>query len=423
MRACFWEAAEADQRGSMGAHYVLQAARAAGLQVDLVTPEDDVGGYDLELVSVHHCSDMPIVRDVPRRGRIRIAGGHVMANNPRPIIPFADVVCIGEGETWITQAVARLREDFRPAALSELPGAVVTESWVKGSQLPPPAVEPSCPKNPPYLNRSGEGHSATWYLELARGCPFSCHYCELGWSVPKYRPQDTEWILEQIDSIDTSQSNRISLYAPDEASHKGYGRILQRIHDRGMVTAFGSMRLDRIVKLDLPLKANMLIRVGLDGLSEETRFKVNKPIKDADVVNYFRFMVERGHRNFKMFMVFAYPWERPSDFDCWARMMGHVLSLPTDANCHLRVKFTPFIPQPSTPLKDAEPNYSEAMVQRINDWFANHAKPYKNPGWYVKSDGILSRRSHARQVELTRGDETLLTQDSGRFRGLEPAHI
>jgi radical SAM superfamily enzyme YgiQ (UPF0313 family) len=411
VRLCLIEATTPENRGSMGAQYILSSLRAAGYRPEVTTLEThaSAGPFDIELVSVHHCTDFPRLAALPRRGKVRIVGGHPSTNNIRPAIPFADVLCIGEGEEWVVRAVDRLAAGGQPRDLADLPGTIVRSQWEYGAPIPATNTVEPLPKHPPYLNRAGEGHAPNWYLEMARGCPFACHYCELGWAW-KYRPQDTDYLLAAIDRIDTRRSKRISLFAPDEASHPGYAACLERIHARGLITSFGSMRLDAIVRQNLPLRPNMLVRVGLDGLTEETRFRVKKPIRDRDVVEYFRYMSERGHANFKVFVVCCYPWEKPHDVDAFAQVFEQVRRIPRKASAHVRMKFTPFIPQPSTPLGDQPPSYDPEIIGRILQWLAQVKAPRSLPGWYFANDGIMSARSHALQCQLTLGDERLLIE-------------
>lgn len=413
LKVCIIEPGDECDRGSMGCQYVASACRDAGYHVDYVTPQQhkDGGPWDVELVSVHHCTEFPLLKTLPRRARIRIAGGHPSGSNIRPIIPFADVVCVGEGEEWVVRALDIVSRGGCSRNIGDLPGTIVSEKWENGQPIPGLNTVSPLPKHRPYLNRAGEGHAQNWYIEMARGCPFACHYCELGWAW-KYRPQDTDFLLESIDVIDKKQSKRVSLFAPDEASHPGYAECLQRIHDRGLITSFGSMRLDVIVKQNLPIKPNMTIRVGLDGLTETTRLRVKKPIRDRDVFDYFRFMVDRGHVSFKIFMVFGYPWEVAEDFDQWANLMQMIARIPIKKSCHCRIKFTPLIPSPSTPLADAKAVYSAEMVERITDWFAINHDTGNRPGWCFASDGIMSARSHSLQCMLTHGDETTLVGDT-----------
>jgi radical SAM superfamily enzyme YgiQ (UPF0313 family) len=409
LRICMTEPVEPESRGSMGCHYVMETAKAAGYDIEYVDWDSPTArcDYDVELISVHHCTDFPRLAQMPRRGKIRLAGGHPSTNNWRPAIKYADAHCIGDGEPWIVPALDILSSGGCVDDLKKLPGTIITSQWDKGEIIPQANAVSEVPKHPPYLNFGGEGHARVWYIELSRGCPFKCHYCELGWSRMRAKHQDTDWIVDQIKRIDKKKSNKISLFAPDEASHPGYGKILQAIHDSKLVTSFGSMRIDQILKANLPIKANMLVRVGLDGLTEETRIRVKKVIRTPSVIDYFRFMSENGHSNFKIFMVFGYPWETLKDFDEFEYMMEAVRSIPRRVAAHVRVKFTPFIPQPSTPLKDSPLNYDHEMVKRINGWF-DRMKRTSRSKWFIHSDGIMSEKSHKLQWMLTHGDEDLM---------------
>lgn len=402
-RIVMHECCDDESRGSIGCNYVMESMRAAGWHVEYGAD----GPCDIELLSVHHCSDYPTAAAMPKKGKLRIIGGHAMAVNPRPLIPFADVVCIGEAETWILMALRILAEDFSSDALSGLRGTIVSSGWTEGNRTPTPNLEYPIPKNAPYLNRKAKGHAATWYLEMARGCPFSCHYCELGHTT-RYRIQDTDWLLDQIDAIDRGVSNRISLFAPDEASHPGYGQVLERIHKRGLVTSFGSMRMEQIVRRKLPLKANMLVRVGMDGLTEQTRFRVARKQTDDYFVEYFTYMSERGHTNFKIFMIVGYPWETMSDLDEWIALMSRIGRIERRTNAHVRIKVTPLIPQPTTPLADANAHYDYDLIARL-ERFVDTWRPKRTPGWFFEQDGcVMSFRNWKRQCDLTRGDENIL---------------
>lgn len=402
MRIVMREACSEKDKGSMGAQYVRWAAEGAGFAVE----QDGSGPCDIELVSVHSVRDYDRVSRMPKVG-LRIIGGHPCAVNPRPLIPFADVICVGEGESWIISALTALSKDLRPEACAGLPGTIISASWENGSPIPKPNQERPIPPHPAYLNRSGDGHARVWYLEMARGCPYSCHYCELG-NTLSYRTQHTQHLLEQVDAIDVSQSNRVSLFAPDEASHPGYGEVLQRIHDRGLITGFGSMRIEQVLRKNLPLKANMLIRVGMDGLTEETRFRVGRKQDDAYFVDYFRTMSERGHANFKLFMIVGYPWETAKDADTWFALMSRIGRIERRANAHLRIKITPLIPQPGTPLADVSPRYDHPMISRIENW-VKAWRPRNTPGWFFAQDGtVMNELAWRKECLYAAGDESTL---------------
>lgn len=403
MKICMVEACEESDKGSIGAFYIRHHAERVGYQVDVLSNTSTK--YDVELISVHHCTDFVRLAKMPKRAKIRIVGGHPMQNNPRPVIPYADIVCIGEGETWISKALP-LIEKYGIDGVLNMPGTIVSKNHCLGDAIPKTLHENPLPENPPYLNRPGT-RSAAWYVEIARGCPFSCSFCELGHS-SKFRKYDSEYLKSVLDQCDLSKTRKINFYAPDEASHPGYRELYEYLKGRGFLAGFSSMRVESILKNMPPIRANQLIRVGIDGMSEDIRKKVGKPISDHMIIEYFKKLLENGHVQFKMFFIFSYPFETDADFECFEKLMSRIFMLDLKKNVSLRLKWTPFIPQPCTPMKDAKPAYSFDMYQKIELWHAKFKRPRNNPGWYIDSDGIMSWKSHTLQCQLTAGDETAL---------------
>ncbi len=420
MKITMYEPCKPTDTGSIGSWYIIEHARRAGYQVMRVTRPRKC---DVELVSLHHCLDFPRLAAMPRYGTVRIVGGHPMQNNPRPVIPFADAVCVGEGESWIGPALRLLEQNnLDVRALAQLPGTIISSRWHIGDKVPPANVEKPLPDNPPYLNRESESRKKAWYIEIARGCPYRCAFCELGNSMP-FRFYPKEHLVEVLNQADTSITRKINFYAPDEASHPNYHELFAHLRSRGYAATFSSMRIDSILRIGPPdVGANHLIRVGIDGLTEETRMRVNKQITNQMIHDYFRLMIERGHIYFKMFYIFGYPWEKLSDFDEFEELMSDLrYGIKPPKNIMIRIKWTPFIPQPSTPLADARPNYDPQMVERIVLWHMRHDRPRSDaePGWWFSMDGTpMTANSHKLQCDLTSGDETILMR---RF-GFTPLH-
>lgn len=403
MRICLIEAADPGQRGSIGTFYIAEAIRKAGYQIDILDGDKKRFGYDVELISIHHPSDYTRLKKLPKRGKVRIIGGHVTYNNPRPIIPLADYVCLGDGEEWIVQALQQIEKHHR----IDLPGTIETENWKIGDKIPQRTFVKSL-HNPAYLNRA-HTLSAAWYLEIARGCPFHCSYCELGHSMP-YRYADKDRIMKLMGTADRMQSKKIVWFAPDEASYPFYIELLSKAKSLGMKQLFGSYRIDRLLKDDfLDIDKPQLIRVGVDGMTESTRHKVKKPITNMMIIAFFNKLLASGHTQFKLFQMFAYPWEALSDFDEWEDVMERVFKIPHNETIILRIKWTPFIPQPITPLGKDEPQYHQKMAEKIRAW---HQRIKNKNGWVVSCDGLMSKRTHLQHCTLVNGDELSLLHNT-----------
>lgn len=377
---------------SIGAFFVKSGLERAGHQVTIVDLPQT--GFDVEMFSVHHVTDFRAVVTMPQQSPIRICGGHALYTNPRPLIPFSDYVFLGEWDTGFQHA------EIIPKAA---PGIIAKDAWQKGSPLPPYRIETPLPQLLPYLNHDETG-SAAWYIEIARGCPFACHYCELGHSV-NYRRYAKSSILAAIDACDFSKTRKINFFAPDEASHPDYAELLDYVLSKGAFpSGFASMRMDTVQRLST-LRRNTLIRCGVDGLTESTRQRVGKQITNNMLFDHFERLTQAGHTNFKLFMIFGYEWEVLSDFDEFEKTMRRIFALPLKKNVSLRIKWTPFIPQPSTPLARSIPRYDRAMIAKIERFHTLFARPKRTPGFFVENDGLMAEHTHKHQCELNVADE------------------
>ncbi len=391
-----------EHRGSIGAFYLAQRLREKGHLVDCLPQTES--GYDCELISAHHVTEFAKIVSMPKKSKIRIIGGHAMYCNPRPLIPFSDFVYVGEADGADTDI------DF----LMDTENSINCKLWRNGDNIPPPYVVKKLGEVPPCLNHEGTQRRA-WYIEVARGCPFKCSYCELGNSVP-YRQRGIDHIKKAIDQCDAGITRKVNLFAPDEASYKWREEAMDYISEKGFFPAgFSSMRVDTMKHNVKKLRANTLIRVGIDGLTEETRFRVGKRITDNDIIQHFARLIESGHVRFKMFMIFGYTWEKIEDFSKWEDVMFKIKRLPLKKNVSLRIKWTPFIPQPSTPLSGFQNTiYNAKMVDKIMRWHLLNRKPGRNNevGFYIENDGIMSAKSHRLQCDLTYADETYFSSGS-----------
>lgn len=410
------EAAQTIDSGSAGASWIRHHVEQSGFPVDIIHHNSNRFGYDVELISVHHQRDYERLIAMPKRGKLRIIGGHVTYTNPRPLIPLADVVCLGDGETWIYDAVKRMTERGAVIdALRGMPGTICSDEWEVGRKLPGINIE-VCPNNPAHLAK--DGTFPHWNVEIARGCPYRCAFCEIGNTVI-FRYRKLSEIVTCLESIEHSKSSWVRLICPEEGSHPQYEQILGAVKENGLVMKSGGYRVEQILRRKgLPVAHNQSVRIGVDGLTEETRKRVNKPILDKQIIDVFKLLIEQGHVKFKMYQMFGYSWETAGDFKRWERFMNYIFAIPLKKTCILEITWTPFMPQPGTPLFNEPGTYSETMAKLITAWHSKIAKPKTLPGWYVNSTRMIGKKSHESILRMTHGDETTLL---GRARYINPA--
>jgi B12-binding domain/radical SAM domain protein len=119
-------------------------------------PADDVTCYSLNSINA------PLFRDeVASADCLTVAGGPHATASPQEVAEYADYVIVGEGEFTLP----RLLEDLRAGGTGRIPGVMT------GDYYQPAAGSVRLDAYPAFSEIKG-------YVEITRGCPFSCGYCQ-----------------------------------------------------------------------------------------------------------------------------------------------------------------------------------------------------------------------------------------------------
>jgi B12-binding domain/radical SAM domain protein len=119
-------------------------------------PEDDVTCYSLNSINESQYRD-----EISSSDCITVVGGPHASACPREVAQYADYVIIGEGEFTLPRLLTNLTRGNK----EKIPGVATDEYY-----LPPD----SCV----YLNAFPAFSHTRGFVEITRGCPFSCGYCQ-----------------------------------------------------------------------------------------------------------------------------------------------------------------------------------------------------------------------------------------------------
>jgi len=392
MKIIITEPTDKSNTKSIGCFFIENTVRKAGYNIQYVDFADLKNHTaDVWLFSVHHVRDIFYLAKMPKLKGIKIGGGHVM-NNPYPFLHFFDIICVGEGEEWILKM------------LQSLDNPLAVEGTLTMKNIDKPIVKQyinDISINEKYLNVShSQGHSDAWYIETARGCKSKCAYCELGWTTP-FRENNLGKVYNDIDCIGNSNNKKVNIFAPDDYSVGNYEKILDYILEKKLQTNFGSMRIDRF-KGDDKQKKNFLFRLGVDGLSERIRKIINKENSNESITSLFKSLIENDFVMFKMFNIFSYSFETERDFFEFENVIEIIKTIAKKQGktIFLRLKFTPLIPNPLTPLQYFTPDYNIAMRKKIDTFFIN--QKYQRSNVVIINDGILEPYSYYSQTFIAR---------------------
>jgi radical SAM superfamily enzyme YgiQ (UPF0313 family) len=358
----------------------------------------------------------PYRKDREGRGPLVLVGGVGVWANPWPIMPFVDLVLLGEGENqWPVIVKAFGEKDFLDlgyaASLNRLtrivPGALAPGLWPAEGKtgedkpgedkpgfgaagypvpLPGKGVRPSIlkwpfdgdllPPSTPILTPETE-FPLTTLVEISRGCPWGCRFCLAGHLYRPHRTWSFDSVIKAAHSL-VDSGGRVGLVSPAVADHPELERILGALIERKTSVGVSSMRLSSLSEK----LAGYLSQAGLNALavapeagSQRLRDSINKNLTEPEILASARLLAGHGLKRLKLYFMIGLPGEGEEDLRDLARLAALVKKEtrigrggPT-----ISVSLSNFTPKPQTPFEDCPLLGEREMRERgrkISDWLA-----------------------------------------------------
>jgi len=315
-----------------------------------------------------------------------IAGGQCMCN-PEPLAPFIDLIVNGEGEQVLDEIVETLlllKDHSREQcllALTGISGCYVPRYYAKevsaDGQLPatrrlrddvparisrryvadlsaiPPPVDPV----QSYLDLPSDKAS----LEVMRGCPQGCRFCQAGYITRPARVRPVRQLAAAAAELQRNTgSDEISLLSLSTLDYPDIHRLVSAVRtalpaDVGV--ALPSLRADamsaelaQLVRRPRETSLTVAIEAG----DEQRRTAINKRVTDSDIRDTFKYLLAAGWHKFKLYFMCGFAGEPLEAMDAIAATIADVLSLAREGGYRrpqLRVTLSVLVPKAHTPLQ------------------------------------------------------------------------
>lgn len=356
----------------------------------------------VEILSKDRKEDSPII----------ICGGPSITN-PLPYSPFTDLFLIGEGE----DAVVEILSEYKSLKEKKTTRDEIIEklSAIEG------VYSPKYSKNivrrrvyQSFIDNEGINNHIIpnidvvqnkLVVEIMRGCPNKCRFCQAGVIYKPYREKSIDTIVKSIDlglsKLGTDEVTLSSLSSGD------YSRIIElaqlfneKYKNKFISFSFPSLRVESFKKELLPL----LSRVRKSGLtfaiesgSIDGRYSINKPIELEKILDIINYAISNGWKIIKLYFMIGLP-NIPKEADEIIKFVDNILQKFRRIEINLNVAV--FVPKPHTPFQYIR----QISIDEADEIFGKLEQHYKRTRVKIKKHS-----PHMSFVEgvISRGDENV----------------
>ena len=364
-----------------------------------------------------------------------VVGGDALADSPEPLADFFDLFLVGDGEEPLS-ALVKLVGEMKLAGASRgeiilqaartIPATYAPQFYqpqrVDGSPLPVPrrtrqdvpetirrahvASLSDSPAITAPLVPVAEGIHERVMIEIMRGCPNGCRFCQAGHTRLPVRWRSVDEIVNIArKAVAATGFDEISLLSLSSSDYPQLNELIDRLNaqfaGRCVSISLPSLRVDSQLKA-LPKLTSAVRKGGLtiaaEAGSDRLRRAIRKDISEEDMLAGVRAAYEAGWRKVKVYFMAGLPGETDADieaiFDLCRRLSEtgrEVIGRPGAISASVSW----FVPKPHTPMqwcamRDAE--YLLGVRRRLRELARRSAVSFKFH-WVERSllEGVIAR--------------------------------
>jgi radical SAM family uncharacterized protein len=382
---------------------------------------------------------------VPLHGKDRtlddplvIAGGPG-AQNPEVLAPFIDVFVIGDGEEslpWVMEKWMGLKERGGKSRADMIAELVAGTDWAYAPQFYEPEYHAdgtlaamnrtrsdvprqvmACtiaqdfdaiplPARPvvPFVESTHDRIA----IEIMRGCPWQCRFCQSTVIKRPLRVRSVETIVRSaLEAYRNTGYNEISLLSLSTSDYPHFEELVKRMHEvftpLGVNISLPSLRINQQLR-SLPKLMQGIRKSGLtlapEVARDDMREQIRKKIKNDDLYEGCREAFKNGWQRVKLYFMCGLPGERQADLDGIVDMAETIARIGREVRgryADVTASVSNFVPKPHTPYQ-----WNGMQTREYLRW----AGQYMKQRCRTRSVAVKQHDIELSQLEgiLTRGD-------------------
>ncbi len=294
-----------------------------------------------------------------------IAGGPSVFN-PGPIADFIDLFLIGDGEEAVIDIMDIYRR-YRPDKknlldkMTKIEGVYVPSRHDGKTQIKKRTISVLKPEDfpikpiVPYIQTVHDRIT----LEIMRGCPNQCHFCQAKSIYHPVRMRDRKEILALAkESYKNTGFDDLSLLSLSSSNYPGIDKLIKELTEIFLPVGVGislpSLRIEEKIK-DLPALISVVKKSSLTFAPEAGTEKmlkiINKKIDRNILFKVLRHAYANGWRRIKLYFMIGLPSEEDKDIEAIIDFADAIAMLKKEMSRHpaeVIVNISSFIPKPHT---------------------------------------------------------------------------
>ena len=294
-----------------------------------------------------------------------IAGGPSVFN-PGPIEDFMDLFLIGDGEEAVTDIIdiyRRYRSDKKDLLdkMTKIEGVYVPSRHEEKAQIKKRTISvlksEDFPVKPivPYIQTVHDRIT----LEVMRGCPNQCHFCQARSIYHPVRVRDRKEVLALAkESYKNTGFDNLSLLSLSSSNYPGIEKLIKELTEiflpAGVGISLPSLRIEENIE-NLPTLISVIKKSSLTFAPEagtEKMLKViNKEIDRDMLFKALRHAYANGWRRIKLYFMIGLPSEEERDVEAIIDFADTIAMLKKEISRNPAegiVNVSSFIPKPHT---------------------------------------------------------------------------
>lgn len=199
-------------------------------------------------------------------------------------------------------------------------------------------------------------------LEIMRGCPHLCRFCQSTVIKRPLRVREVETIVDAaVESYKNTGFNEISILSLSSSDYPHFEPLVVRLHEvfkpLSVNISVPSLRVNeqlRTLPILLGSERRRSMTLAPEVARDDMREQIRKKIKNSDLIEGSRVAFQNGFDSIKLYFMCGLPGERPVDLDGIVDLAESIAAVGKEVNgryARVTASVSNFVPKAHTPYQ------------------------------------------------------------------------